>query len=43
MEKKIRQAEMTDVEELARLLKVLFTQDIEFVPDYQKQKRDLSK
>lgn len=41
MEKKIRLACMADMEELIRLLNVLFSQDIEFVPDYQKQKQGL--
>ena len=41
MEKKIRLADLNDIEALIRLLNILFTQDIEFRPDYYKQKKGL--
>ena len=41
MTKEITIAQAVDIEELVRLLHVLFTQDIEFEPDYQKQKTGL--
>jgi ribosomal protein S18 acetylase RimI-like enzyme len=41
MMKEITLASKADIEELVRLLQVLFTQDIEFEPDYQKQKSGL--
>jgi GNAT superfamily N-acetyltransferase len=41
MQKTINLAVIADLEELIRLLTELFTQDIEFEPDYQKQKTGL--
>lgn len=41
--KEILLATIPDLNELIRLLNVLFTQDLEFVPDREKQKRGLEK
>jgi GNAT superfamily N-acetyltransferase len=43
MIKEITTASTADIEELVRLLQVLFTQDIEFEPDYQRQKSGLER
>jgi len=40
---KIRIANKDDINDLVRLLNELFTQDIEFEPDYEKQKTGLDK
>jgi GNAT superfamily N-acetyltransferase len=41
MSEEISIAKPSDIEALIKLLSILFTQDIEFEPDYQKQKRGL--
>ncbi len=41
MKKEIRKANIGDSEKLIHLLKILFSQDIEFEPDYEKQKNGL--